>query len=342
MISPVTGEIPMHSSLILGIDPAKEKFTAAFFAAADPKPQPGRDFPMSRQGFDELAQTIAGRLAGGQRLVVGVEATAALDDNLPAWLAAQRRRWPLTLLRLDPAQVARFSGARPVRGKTDKADARRIARQAARFAGCAGAPPPQGDQAPSRRSAAAAQKRRDAQLIRRLVAPTRPLFRDQDPGDFNVVIERNSTQTPILSSERRARADSADTQPSPKGAEQSNVADRPSRPDARLLPIRVPTIKLDQSEMLVVEIVVVDRHEVPEIARLFRADDVDQLQPPRRLVAMHPEQRKTTRRAQQHDRRDAQHDDPSHGCPLPSVEAFDPSRTAANHNPRSPPFATDF
>ena len=117
----------MNDSLILGVDPAKEKFTAAFFAANDPKPQPGRDFPMTRQGLDELGQVIAGRLDHGQRLVVGVEATAALDDNLLAWFQAQRQRWPILLLQLDPGQVARFSGARPVRGKTDKADARRIA-----------------------------------------------------------------------------------------------------------------------------------------------------------------------------------------------------------------------
>jgi transposase len=117
----------MNDSLILGVDPAKEKFTAAFFAADDSKPQAGRDFPMTRQGLDDLGQAIAGRLAADQRLVVGVEATAALDDNLLAWFAAQRQRWPLLLLQLDPGQVARFSGARPVRGKTDKADARRIA-----------------------------------------------------------------------------------------------------------------------------------------------------------------------------------------------------------------------
>jgi transposase len=118
----------MTDSLILGIDPAKEKFTAAFFApAAAQEPGPAADYPMSREGLAQLAQAITARLAPGQRLIAGIEATAALDDNLLAWFAAQRGRWPLTLLRLDAGQVARFSGARPVRGKTDKADARRIA-----------------------------------------------------------------------------------------------------------------------------------------------------------------------------------------------------------------------
>ena len=125
----------MTASLILGIDPAKEKFTAAFLTADAPAGEPGRDFPMTRAGLETLGQAIAGRLIHGQRLVVGVEATAALDDNLLAWLQEQRSsRWPLKLIRLDPGQVARFSGARPVRGKTDKADARRIARFTAAYA----------------------------------------------------------------------------------------------------------------------------------------------------------------------------------------------------------------
>jgi transposase len=124
----------MTDSLILGIDPAKEKFTAAFLTASAPAGEPGRDLPMTRAGLEALGQTIAGRLVHGQRLVVGVEATAALDDNLLAWLQEQRGRWPLKLIRLDPGQVARFSGARPVRGKTDKADARRIARFTATYA----------------------------------------------------------------------------------------------------------------------------------------------------------------------------------------------------------------
>ena len=123
----------MASSLTVGIDPAKRNFTAAFLGE-EGRPGPADEFTMDRAGFEALGLAIQERRAPDQRVVVGVEASAALDDNLLAWLLEQRSALGLRVIRLDPGQVARFSGARPVRGKTDRADARKIVRFTATYA----------------------------------------------------------------------------------------------------------------------------------------------------------------------------------------------------------------
>ncbi len=117
----------MTSSLTLGIDPAKEKFTACLLSKQGAVLDRAADYPMTRCGFDRLVGRLRRVVAPTERLVVGVEASAALDDNLIHWLGQLREAFTVITLRVDGAQVKRFSGARPIRGKTDKADARRIA-----------------------------------------------------------------------------------------------------------------------------------------------------------------------------------------------------------------------
>lgn len=113
----------------LGIDPAKRKFTACLISSAREVLAP-RDFPCSHEGFGQLEAALATAMEqaqGAARLVVGVEASAACDDNILAFLRDLRARQPLTLIRVDSAQVKQFGSARPSRSKTDATDARRIA-----------------------------------------------------------------------------------------------------------------------------------------------------------------------------------------------------------------------
>ena len=115
------------STYTVGVDPAKRKFTACLVGPAGEEVFPARDFEYMRAGLDELAALLDTRVESGARLFVGVESSASYDDNLLAFFQRLRERRALTLLRVDCAQVKHFSGARPVRGKTDRADARRIA-----------------------------------------------------------------------------------------------------------------------------------------------------------------------------------------------------------------------
>jgi transposase len=126
----------MSRSLILGVDPAKRKFTACLMDSQGDLLMASADFAMARGGFDALLAGLRPHRLNGGRLVVGIEASAALDDNLMEFFASEQARedGELCLLRLDAGQVARFSGPRPIRGKTDKTDARRIAQFARAYA----------------------------------------------------------------------------------------------------------------------------------------------------------------------------------------------------------------
>jgi hypothetical protein len=81
-----------------------------------------RDFGAQREGFEELLAQLREHLGAGDRLVVGVEASGALDDNFLAWLAGLdgKQPWAIQVIRLDPlrwrATAARVPcGARPTR-----------------------------------------------------------------------------------------------------------------------------------------------------------------------------------------------------------------------------------
>jgi len=120
----------MSETYVLGVDPSKRKVTACMLKQADGQTVFGPlDFSADRAGFLALLDRLRERLGEGDRLMAGVEASGVFDDNLLAFLGSLRaERWRTHVLRLDPAQVAHFGEARPVRGKTDSADARRIAR----------------------------------------------------------------------------------------------------------------------------------------------------------------------------------------------------------------------
>jgi transposase len=116
-------------SYTLGVDPAKRKFTACLLNGNSEVFAP-RDFDCSPKGFEELKRA----LPKDGRIAVGIEASASCDDNILAYLQGLGAERPITVIHVDPAQAKRFSGARPIRGKTDKADARRIAHFTRHFA----------------------------------------------------------------------------------------------------------------------------------------------------------------------------------------------------------------
>jgi transposase len=118
----------MALSYALGIDPGKYVFHATLIRMdGGTTVVAPRSFASDREGFDALLEVLRDSLASGDRVIAGIEASGCLDDNLMAWLAGLREPFSITVLRLDSAQVARFSGPRPIRGKTDRTDARRIA-----------------------------------------------------------------------------------------------------------------------------------------------------------------------------------------------------------------------
>lgn len=116
-------------SYTLGVDPAKRKFTACLLNGNSEVFAP-RDFDCSPEGFEELKRA----LPNDGRIAIGIEASASCDDNILAYLQGLGAERPMTVIHVDPAQAKRFSGARPIRGKTDKADARRIAHFTRHFA----------------------------------------------------------------------------------------------------------------------------------------------------------------------------------------------------------------
>jgi transposase len=122
------------SFFTLGIDPAKQKMTICLLDAMDVQVTDPLDIACTRAGFDGLLALLQRHVPAEARLVVGIECTASLDDNVLSWFASIRDQWHLTLIRADAAQVRHFSGPRPVRGKTDRADARRIARFTSTYA----------------------------------------------------------------------------------------------------------------------------------------------------------------------------------------------------------------
>lgn len=111
----------------LGVDPAKEKATLCLIDSRGKMLIAPFDAPANREGFDQVSERLVAVLKPEDDLLIGVEASAALDDNWLAYFQALKAHCNVSVLRLDAAQVKAFSGAMPVRAKTDNADARRIA-----------------------------------------------------------------------------------------------------------------------------------------------------------------------------------------------------------------------
>lgn len=120
----------MSRTITAGIDPAKREFTSSFVDEQGEVLIASRNYQVTREGMDTFASRVKSLgLTEGDRLVIGVEATGSLDDNLLAYLHQMRRESPFSIvvLRLDPGQVKGFRGPRPLREKSDPVDGRKAA-----------------------------------------------------------------------------------------------------------------------------------------------------------------------------------------------------------------------
>jgi transposase len=119
----------------LGIDPAKGSFFACLLGPQGQAPiLRSTEYPMSSDGFEALRDELLRLVPQDATLFAGIEATCALDDNLLHYFRNLSAPFTIITLRLDGAQTRRFSGATPVRGKTDRADAHRMASFTATYA----------------------------------------------------------------------------------------------------------------------------------------------------------------------------------------------------------------
>jgi transposase len=122
----------MNTSFILGIDPSKPFFTATLMRSTGERIWKGRQFDMSRDGFNALQDN----LPEGD-LTVGIEASGRIDDNLLAWFGnwkSSHSRRKTKLIRINPGQSARFGGPKPRRNQTDRSDSDHLAEYARVYA----------------------------------------------------------------------------------------------------------------------------------------------------------------------------------------------------------------
>lgn len=115
----------MNNSFVLGIDPGKSFFVATLLDATGTRIWKAKQFAMTRAGLEALVC----HLPPGD-ITVGVEASGRIDDNVLAYL----RQWALAcrgrrvkVIRINPAQSARFGGPKPRRDQTDGSDSEHIA-----------------------------------------------------------------------------------------------------------------------------------------------------------------------------------------------------------------------
>lgn len=113
----------MSKFYVLGVDPGKRHFAASLLDGEGQTIWKNGRWPVSRAGFDDCLERLKATVRAGDRLTVGIEATAALDDNLLAWFSTVEAPFSVTPIRLNSAATARFSGPSPIRGKTDGMDA---------------------------------------------------------------------------------------------------------------------------------------------------------------------------------------------------------------------------
>lgn len=114
----------MNSSFVLGIDPGKSFFATTLMHSTGERIWKGRQFDMSRDGFDALSSS----LPYGD-LTVGIEASGRIDDNLLAWFGKWKsvcRDRKIKVIRINPGQSARFGGPKPRRDQTDASDSDHI------------------------------------------------------------------------------------------------------------------------------------------------------------------------------------------------------------------------
>ena len=85
----------MSRTVTSGIDPAKREFVSTFFDEQGEELIASQCYKGTREGMDTYASKAKSLgLTKGDRLVIGVEATGSLDDNLLAYLHQMRRSRP--------------------------------------------------------------------------------------------------------------------------------------------------------------------------------------------------------------------------------------------------------
>ncbi len=111
--------------MFLGIDIAKASMDCAILAGPGGKPLGRRSFPNSAEGVDRAVRWAA-RVSGAEvaETHVVVEATAAYHELAAHRLAAAGMRVSI----VNPARVRSFARALGILGKTDRIDARLLAR----------------------------------------------------------------------------------------------------------------------------------------------------------------------------------------------------------------------
>ena len=122
------------SSATVGVDIAKHKFDAARLGVDGKYKQ--RKFDNAAQGFADFLAWLDG--LGAEGVPVCMEATGAYSVPLAEFLAGQGRHVSV----VNPAAVAGFAKSELSRAKTDRADAKLIARFAREKRPPAWAPPP--------------------------------------------------------------------------------------------------------------------------------------------------------------------------------------------------------
>jgi transposase len=114
----------LHQEIWVGLDLAKRTFDAAVCLAPDKMPV--RQFPTSARGVKQML-SWCDQLTGDEvRLRVVMEATGSIALKVFSWLYEQRSQCAPAVI--NPHYIKSFGESLGVRNKTDKADARVIAR----------------------------------------------------------------------------------------------------------------------------------------------------------------------------------------------------------------------
>jgi transposase len=107
----------------VGVDVGKRGHQAAAYDPAADRPLGQLRFAVSREGFERFAAFLDGLAAAGQ-VLVGVEASGHSHLTLAAFLAERGA----DVVLVNPYQAAQFRRSQGTRAKTDRVDARALAR----------------------------------------------------------------------------------------------------------------------------------------------------------------------------------------------------------------------
>jgi transposase len=109
---------------VVGVDTGKRRHRAAVYDRADARWAGELSFPVSRVGFDRLVAFVRGVAPEPAAVLVGVEAAGHYHLTLVEHLRAAG--CPVVLL--DPYRATQFRRSEGHRAKTDRLDARALAR----------------------------------------------------------------------------------------------------------------------------------------------------------------------------------------------------------------------